>query len=138
MITGKLNLSKLEHFITDVKNKAGEKEKCIIIPIVRNSLFATEKGNVFIDIAAFEIPIEKRKIVDIASGDKSFKRYESTHIVNQSFDPKKREEMKKAGLYAPTLGNLSDQDKQLDSQASDAPNASPDFGGVEPGDDLPF
>jgi len=138
MITGKLNLAKLENFITNVKNKAGEAEECIIIPIKRNSLYRTDKGNVFIDIAAFEIPIEKRKIVDITSGDKSFKRYESTHIVSQSFDPKKREEMKKAGQYAPTLGNLSDQDKQLDSQASDAANTSTDFAGGDMKDNLPF
>lgn len=137
MITGKLNLAKLEHFITNVKNKAGEPEECIIIPIKRNSLFRTDKGNVFIDIAAFETPIEKRKIVDITVGDKTFKRYESTHIVSQSFDPKKREEMKKAGQYAPTLGNLSDSDKQLDSSGTDAANTSQDFAG-DVGDDLPF
>ena len=50
---------------------------------------------------------------------------------------KKREEMKKAGQYAPTLGNLSDSDKQLDSQATDAANTSADFAG-DMGDDLPF
>jgi hypothetical protein len=120
MLTGKLNLAKLEHILHSFKGKDGQLMECIVIPIVKNSLFKTDKGNVFIDIAAFETPLEKRK------GD-------DTHMVTQSFDKEKREAMKAAGTYAPILGNLRDWNQGGGSQEA---NVSEGFAPVS--DDLPF
>lgn len=137
MITGKLNLAKLEHVIREFQMKDGSRQECIVIPIKKNSLFKTDKGNVFLDIVAFETPVEKRKIVPVTVGEKTFDRYESTHIVSQSYDAKKREEVKAAGGYAPTLGNLTDSNLQLQSGGSDSANVSEDFAPM-PEENLPF
>jgi hypothetical protein len=136
MLTGKINLAKFEHKLMEFKMLDGTKEECIVVPIKKNSLLRTEKGNVFFDIVAFEIPQEKRKIVKVKTGDKEFDRYESTHIVSQSYDAKKREEMKSAGTYSPTLGNITDSNLQLSSSGSEAANVSESFAAVD--DDLPF
>lgn len=138
MITGKLNLSKLEHVVREFPMKDGSKQECIVIPIKKNSLFKSEKGNVFLDIVAFETPVEKRKVVSVTVNEKTYDKYESTHIVSQSYDTKKREEVKAAGGYAPTLGNLTDSNLQLQSGGAESANVSQDFAPVGPGDDLPF
>lgn len=123
MITGKINLAKFEHFLTQVPNKSGQKEECIVIPIKRNSLIRTDKGNVFFDIAAFEVAPEKRK-------------GEDTHLVSQSFDKDTREKMKASGQNAPILGNLRDWNQSGGGEQS--ANTSNDFSGAAVGDDLPF
>lgn len=140
MITGKLNLAKLEHVIREFPMKDGSQQECIVIPIEKNSLFKTDKGNVFLDIFASETPAEKRKVVTVKSkdGTKEFQRYESTHIVNQSLPEDVREKLKAEGKYAPTLGNLTDSNLQLQSGGADSPNVSEDFAPAGPGDDLPF
>jgi hypothetical protein len=123
MLTGKLNLAKLEHVIREFPSAAGGKMECIVIPIEKNSLFKTEKGNVFLDIAVFETVLEKRK------GD-------DTHMVSQSFPKEKREAMKASGVYAPILGNLRDWSQE--GGASTEANVSQDFAQVQPGEVLLF
>lgn len=140
MITGKLNLSKLEHVVREFPMKDGSRQECIVIPIKKNSLYKSEKGNVFLDIYASEIPEEKRKIITVKSkdGTKEWERYESTHIANQSLPEDVREKLKAAGGYAPTLGNLTDSNLQLQSGGAESANVSQDFASVGPGEDLPF
>lgn len=122
MISGKLNLAKFQHVLSTFKNKAGEKEECIVIPIKRNNLFRSEKGNVFLDIAGFEIAPEKRK------GD-------DTHIVVQSFSKEEREKRKAAGEQSEIIGNL----RINDGTGSPEPNVADDITpGAEGEDDLPF
>lgn len=140
MITGKLNLAKLEHVIREFPMKDGSKQECIVIPIKKNSLYRTDKGNVFLDIYANEIPPEKRKVITVKSkdGTKEYDRYESTHIANQSLPEDVREKLKAAGQYAPTLGNLTDSNLQLQSGSSESANVSDDFAAMPEGDGLPF
>ena len=137
MITGKLNLSKLEHVVREFSMKDGSRQECIVIPIKKNNLFKSEKGNVFLDIVAFETPVEKRKIVTVTVNEKTYDKYESTHIVSQSFDSKKREELKASGGYAPTLGNMTDSNLQLQAGGAESANVSHDFAPM-PEEDLPI
>jgi hypothetical protein len=120
--------------------KDGSKQECIVIPIKKNNLFRTDKGNVFLDIYGNEIPPEKRKVITVKSkdGTKEYDRYESTHIANQSLPEDVREKLKSEGKYAQTLGNLTDSNLQLNSGGSESANVSDDFAPSEPGDDLPF
>lgn len=93
MISGKINLAALQHAIMQIPTKNGTKVECLVIPIAANELFKSDKGNVYLDFAAFEIAADKRK------GD-------DTHIISQSFKKEKRDAMKAAKQYPPTLGNL--------------------------------
>lgn len=123
MITGKINLASFEHAILPMKSKAGEVE-CIVIPIKKNNLFKSEKGNVYLDFAAFEVAPDKRK------GD-------DTHIIVQSFDKAKREAMKAADERAPILGNL----RASEHASEAAPNTLTEFTSAdmpEGGGDLPW
>ena len=123
MITGKINLAQLIHGIKKVKTANGE-EDCLIIPIKQNKLFSTEKGNVYLDFAAFEIAPEKRK-------------GEDTHLVVQSFDKETREANKAANIQSPILGNM----RASDHAAEAAPQIAPEFTNAdfaEGGEDLPF
>lgn len=121
MITGKINLAKLEHILREFPSKSGEKIECIVMPIKKNHLFKSDKGNVFLDLAAFDIAPEKRK------GD-------DTHLVVQSFNKETRDKMKADGVQSPILGNL-----RADGGApSDEPNTSEDFTAETGKDDLPF
>lgn len=113
--TGKLNLAKLEHVIKPISSKEGGKIDCLIIPIEKNKLYKSEKGNVFLDLAVFEIDPAKRK------GD-------DTHLVVQSLSKEDRE----AGKQGAILGNLRD----FGAPAADTPNVSDDLQPSE--DDLPF
>lgn len=110
MITGKINLASLEHAIVPMKSKTGESIDCLVIPIKKNNLFKSEKGNVYLDFAAFEVAPEKRK-------------GEDTHLIVQSFDKAKREAMKAAGEQSAILGNL--RASEYSSEA--APNISTEF-----------
>jgi len=107
MITGKLNLAQLEHQI--VPSKDG-KEDYLVIPIKKNNLFKSEKGNVYLDFAAFEVSEAKRKD-------------ENTHIIVQSFDKAKREAMKAANEQSPILGNM----KVSEYAGESTPNTSTEF-----------
>lgn len=92
-ISGKITLSALKCVIKNQKGANGDVE-CLIIPIAANNLFKSEKGNVYLDIQAFEITKPKEGSTD-------------THIVKQSL-PKDvysimSDDEKKA---MPILGNL--------------------------------
>ncbi len=124
MITGKINLAGLEHAILPMKSKTGEAIDCIVIPIKKNNLFKSEKGNVYLDFAAFDVAPEKRK------GD-------DTHIITQSFDKAKREAMKAANERSPILGNL----RASEYASETTPNTSTEFTSADMpdgADDLPF
>lgn len=122
MISGKINLAALQHALIELPTKTGNKVECIVIPIASNELFKSEKGNVYLDFAAFDIPVDKRK------GD-------DTHIISQSFKKEKRDAMKAAKQYPPTLGNL-----RADNGGGGERPAEPlsDFTPPESGSGLPF
>lgn len=87
IITGSINLASLQHKIEKVKNSD---ESIIKIPIHRNNLYLSDKGNVYLQIVAFEHEGEKQ-----------------THIVSQSLSKEKNDALKAKGEFAPTLGNLN-------------------------------
>lgn len=91
-ISAKINLTTLKSVITTRKGKSGEIEG-IFIPIKENNLFKSDKGNVYLDLNAFELKEKKE------DGD--------THLIKQSL-PKDvyqslSDEEKKA---LPIIGNL--------------------------------
>ena len=117
-ISGKINLAALTHAI--IEGKSGQ--KCIVIPITDNSLFFSEKGNIYLDIIAFPIK-------NPAEGTKD------THIVSQSI-PKEKTAALKAQTppaYPPTLGNL-----MVWSGAGEAEPNKVDVPLNTPVQDLPF
>jgi hypothetical protein len=119
MISGKLNLSMLHHVITE-KNSGktpGKKIKCIIIPIEENDLYLSDKGNVFLDIIAFDSVKED---------------YQQTHTVKQSF--KEGKYTKEERFEKPFLGNLN---ANMGGGGEPKPN-SPASGTTDENDDLPF
>lgn len=91
-VSGKLNLAALEHAI--IKTKSGD--EAIVIPIKKNNLFKSDKGNVYLDFSARELDLSKRRE---GSND--------THIVSQSVGKEAYEKLKAENKYAPTLGNLT-------------------------------
>lgn len=118
MIKGKINLAAFKHAVMDIKKKDGSTTKAIVIPVEDNSLFLSEKGNVYFDFYANEIPLEKRR------GDHS-------HLINQSLPKEKREALKAESKYAPTLGSLTV------GSFDPAPTAVSDFEAI-PEKDMPF
>ena len=115
MIFGKINLAKFKHAIK--KGKTGQ--ACIVIPIDDNKFFHSEKGNVFLDIVAFELR-EKEE-----GGD--------THIISQSLPKEVREKMTEEEKNAqPIIGNL--KVSSFDGEV----NATPVSDTLEEDDDLPF
>jgi len=120
MIGGKLNLAMLEHVIMTKKGKDKKDVECIVIPIEKNQLFKSEKGAVYLDIIAFDVPNSK---------------YGDTHLVKQSLPKKVREVMSKEELEAmPILGNL----KVMGPQEATPNNAAGDDVVIDENDDLPF
>ncbi len=118
MITGRIALSALKHVIEDRKSKSGI-VKCITIPLPSNYLELTDKGNVYLDFAAWT----KRK-----DGSKV-----EEPIINHSPDKAIREKLKAAGQYPATLGNLKfwDNTPQPVQQVANIATAGDE-------DDLPF
>lgn len=115
-ISGKINLSALEHSVQTSKKGV----KFIAIPIEKNNLFQSDKGNVYLDISCNEHLNSEKK---------------QTHIVNQSVPKEVYEKLKEAGEYAPSLGNLTDWDKLGGGGGESAPNVSTEDMEM---DDLPF
>ena len=91
-ISGKINLAALEHAV--IKTKSGD--EAIVIPIGKNNLFKSDKGNVYLDLFANEIDANKRRADS-----------KDTHIVSQSVSKEVREKLKAESKYPPTLGNLA-------------------------------
>lgn len=122
MITIKLNLTALKHGL--VKGKT-EGETLLCIPIKVNSLFLSEKGNVYFDIVAFDYK------------DNSDKQYKDTHLLKQSFSKEvlaaMDEDQKKA---LPIIGHARVSDFTQRSEA-EPNNVAP--GTISDGvDSLPF
>lgn len=93
MIVGKINLAKLTHVITKKKNKAGDEIEGIFIPIEMNHLFKSDKGNVFLDMVAFDAVNEE---------------YKQTHAIKQSLPKEIYEAMSEDERKAtPFIGHLN-------------------------------
>lgn len=118
---GKINLTALEHAI--VSSKVNKDEKILCIPIKKNNLFLSEKGNVYLDIIYNEIKNPRDDSKD-------------THIVNQSVPKEVREALKANGQYPPTLGNLQHWDGS-GQHGEPAPNVV-ETPPTATTDDLPF
>lgn len=115
-ITGKINLAALEHTVRKLESG----EEVIILPIGRNKLFKSDKGNVYLDLIAFDLKNPEK---------------DRTHMVKQSVpkaDLEKMNDEEKASI--PILGNLR---VWSDSPNESAPNTVEDQPG-EGLDDLPF
>ena len=120
MIKGKLNLRALDSHVMKLKGQSGQVE-CLVIPIEKNNLFKSEKGNVYLDFVAFDTDPDKRKDPD------------NTHMVVLSLPKEKRD----AGERGPILGNL--QDGSGGGQSADAPAQPSEALATDDGEaDLPF
>jgi hypothetical protein len=122
MITLKLNLTAFKHGL--VKGKTAD-EVIICIPIKANSLFMSEKKNVYLDIVGFDFT------------DKSDKQYKDTHLLKQSFTKDElasmTEEQRKA---LPIIGNARVSSGTAHAEA--APNSVTGDDIANGVDDLPF
>ena len=115
MITGKINLTALEH--KKVTSKEGT--ECLVIPIKNNNLFFSEKTKtVYMDFILKPIPEEKRK------GDDHY-------FVSQSVSTEIYKKMKEDGKYPPSLGYARDWERQ---ETNNETQDNIDVGA----DDLPF
>jgi len=120
MIVGKINLAKFMHVITKKKNKAGEEIEGIFIPIEMNHLFKSDKGNIFLDLVAFDAVNEE---------------YKQTHAIKQSlprevYDAMSEDERKST----PFIGHLNAKPGGGEGE----PNTMNDDFTDEGEDDLPF
>lgn len=118
MIKGKINLAAFSHAVMDVKRKDGTAAKAIVIPVDANGLFLSDKGNVYFDFVAREIPAEKRKGKD-------------THMISQSVGKEAYDALRSAQKYPPTLGSMSDGGEVEQAATSEELT-------VEPGINMPF
>jgi len=120
MIVGKINLAKLTHVITKKKNKAGDVIEGIFIPIEMNHLFKSDKGNVFMDLVAFDSVNEE---------------YKQTHAIKLSIPKDVRDKMTDEEKNAtPFIGHLNANPRSGESE----PNAMNDDFTDEGEDDHPF
>ena len=127
---GKINLAALSsHKIAEFPVKGSDKKiKCIVLPIEKNNLFLSDKGNVYIDIVAFELKtltLDKDGAVT------------QTHIVKQSLPKKVRDAMSKdEQMNQPIIGSMaivSSTGFEKPAEEDSSFSASADDGG-----DLPF
>lgn len=91
-ISAKINLTQLKSVITKRKGKAGEVEG-IFIPIEANHLFKSDKGNVYLDLNAFELREKKE------DGDTHLIKQSLPKEVYQSLSDDEKKEL-------PIIGNL--------------------------------
>jgi len=116
-ISGSIALTALKSSF--IKNKKGE--EFLLIPLNKNSLIKTEKGNVYLSLSAREYISEERK---------------QTHIISQSVPKDVYEKLREKNEYPPTLGNLTDWSKLLGKNEV-IPNTIPSEE-MDLLDDLPF
>jgi hypothetical protein len=90
---GKINLAQFEHAIMEIPSKDGSKIECVVIPIEKNNIFKSDKGNLFIDFGTKNKP-------------ENFKG-EFTHFIKQSVNKTKYLEMKEKGIYPPDFGQMT-------------------------------
>lgn len=125
---GKINLAALEsHKIVEFPTSVpGQKIECIVIPIEKNHLFKSDKGNVYLDIVAFEQKVPQT--------DKDG-AITQTHLVKQSLPKEIREKQTKEEKMAqPIIGSLCILGKNITERQA---IVDKDLG--EPTeDDLPF
>jgi len=121
---GKINLAQFEHAIKEFPTKEGGKIECIIIPIEKNNIFKSDKGNLFVDFGTKDKP-------------ENFKG-EFTHFMKQSVNKMKYEEMKAKGIYPPDFGTMTIA--ASGGGGEQRPNVSSDLpaDGMEIPEDLPF
>ena len=121
MISGRINLAQLKHAIIEKKGKSGMIEG-IFIPIELNNLFKSDKGNVFLDLIAF---------------DSVNKEYKQTHAIKQSLPKEKYDAMsEEERKLTPFIGHLN-----TEVNGEKAPNQMDeqfDNDGQDKDDDLPF
>lgn len=97
---GKINLAALaSHRIMEISVAGStEKIKAIVIPIEKNHLHLSDKGNVYLDLVAYKMK-EPSKDKDGA--------VTQTHLIKQSLPKEIREKMTKEELMAqPIMGSL--------------------------------
>lgn len=124
LISGKINLTKFKHAIITRKTKSGEEIEGIFIPIEMNDLFKSEKGNVFLDIVAF---------------DSVNKQYKQTHAVKQSLPKEKYEAMsEEERKQTPFLGHLNTDTGREEAAPSTQMEDSFEDLGESGNEDLPF
>lgn len=126
---GKLNFAALEsHAVAEFPKKGQEEKiKCLVIPIKENHLFMSEKGNIYMDIVAFERK-EPMKDKDGA--------IVQTHLVKQSLPKEVRDKMTdEQKRNQPIIGSLTILGGTFTEKQA-IPDDSIDTG-VD-GDDLPF
>lgn len=127
---GKINLAALSsHKIAEFPVKGSdEKIKCIVLPIDKNNLFLSDKGNVYLDIVAFEL---KSPTVDKDGA------VTQTHLVKQSLPKKVRDAMSKdEQMNQPIIGSMAILDNsgfEKPAEQDTSFTASADAGG-----DIPF
>ena len=120
MIGAKVNLAKLKHVIMEEQGQNGT-VKGLFLPIEANNLYMSEKGNVYLDLIAFDLTNPK-------DGD--------THIVKQSLPKDVREKMSEQELKdMPILGNMS---ANIGKQESAPANAAGEGAVIKKGEKLPF
>lgn len=126
---GKINLAALaSHRVMEISVAGStEKIKAIVIPIEKNNLHLSEKGNVFLDLVLYKIK-EPKKDKDGA--------ITQTHLIKQSLPKEVREKMTKDEMMAqPILGSLLIND--FDGTFVEKP-ATQDESLAGNDDDLPF
>ena len=122
MIVGKINLAMFKHVITKKKSKSGEDVEGIFIPIKMNNLFKSDKGNVYLDIIAFDSVNEE---------------YKQTHSMKQSLPKEVREAMsEEEQKNTPFIGHLNANIGRTEETPNDVSSDMEDNGSGD--DDLPF
>lgn len=128
---GKINLAALpSHRIAKFPQKnSKEMIECIVIPIEKNHLYKSDKGNVYLDIVAFKL---KEPLLDEDGA------VQQTHLVKQSLPKEVRaNQTEQEKRDQPIIGNLNifqgNSGYQEKQAVQDDTFAEPDSG-----DDLPF
>lgn len=89
----KLDLAKLNRVgVAKITGKSGETLNCVVIPVNENNIFISEKGGIYLDMAAFEMKSES---------------YGQTHLIKPSLTEEQRKQMTKDEKNAlPIIGAL--------------------------------
>ena len=126
---GKLNLAALNHQIAKFNSKSSKEPiECIVIPIEKNNLFKSDKGNVYLDLVAFKLK-EPTKDEDGA--------VQQTHLVKQSLPKTVREKMTDEEKNSqPIIGSLNVYSGGAFTESK--PNLDDSFTPDPGDDDLPF
>lgn len=127
---GKINLAALSsHKIAEFPVKGSdEKIKCIVLPIEKNNLFLSEKGNVFLDLVAFEL---KTPLLDKDGA------VLQTHLLKQSLPKDVRAKMtKEESMAQPIIGSMAIIENFNFEKPAEQDTSFTAEG--DTGDDLPF